>query len=376
MMLRHRTYTMIARPTLPAARALLLLLPMAGTAALCAPAKQPPRNTVRGQGQLVGQNGQFGVVYSLQQGFNFAILSARFDVVPFPALNGAITAKTGEKLLIMDLAIKNAQPQDSYFATDDLFTAVDTTGTLYQSGPVSLASKGNTVTDLTLRPGQGLGQPELKDPLRVAFAIPATARIVKIMVNQGRVGRNDEKVIRYYVAGATKAEAGEAGDPKNVIAPLPQTVRDPADPSGAVALDEGKGTLGTYFPSGGFALRLDSFAFSTEALVEGNAPEEGQRYAVATLTAKSLIEDPLTMFEVTGGGDDPLYELTDADGERARPKSFRKAKRDEEPEREFKKGDEYSFRVVFSLPNNAAAKKLVLGVGYGRKWAYDVSGVK
>lgn len=344
-------------------------------AAFAAPAKQPAKNAVKGQGQLVGQNGQFGVVYSLQQGFNFTVLSARYDVIPFPALNGAVTVKTQEKLLIMDIAIKNVKTADNFFATDDLFTAVDTKGGLFPHGAVSLASKGNAITDLTLRPGQGFGQPELKDPLRVAFSIPAKSRIVKIMVNQGRVGRNDEKVIRYYVAGATKAEAGEAGDPKNVIAPLPETVRDTSDASGAIALDEGKGTPGAYLPSGGFALRLDSFAYSTEALVDGNAPEEGKRYAVVTITAKSLIEDPLTMFEVQGG-DDPLYMITDSDGERTKPTAYRKAKPDEEPEHEFKKGDEYAFRVVFTLPTEATAKTLVLGAGMARKWAYDVSGLK
>lgn len=354
---------------------LTFCLLVACAAAFAAPAARAAGNEVKGQGQLVGQNGQFGVVYSLQQGFNFTILSARYDVVPFPALNGAITAKTDEKLLIIDIAIKNVQPADNFFGTDDLFTAVDSQGGLYQHRAVSLDSKGSAVTDLTLRPGQGFGQPELKDPLRVAFSIPAKSSIVKFMVNQGRVGRNDEKVIRYYVAGATKAEAGEAGDPKNMITSLPDTVRDTSDASGAIALDEGKGTLGAYLPSGGFALRLDSFAYSTEAILDGNAPEEGKRYAVATVTAKSLVDDTLTMFEVEGG-DDPLYSMTDADGERTKPTDYRKAKRDEVPEKEFKKGDEYTFRVIFTLPTDATAKKLVLGAGMACKWAYDVSGVK
>src|SRR5207253_752830 len=115
--------------------------------------------------------------------------------------------------------------------------------------------KGDADNSFTLRPGQGLGQPELKDPLRVAFSIPMKARITKIMVNKARLGKNEE-VLRYYVAGATKEEAGEPGDPKNVIAALPEGVKDPADKSGAVPLEEGKGSMGAYLTSGSFGLKL------------------------------------------------------------------------------------------------------------------------
>ena len=58
------------------------------------------------------------------------------------------------------------------------------------------------------------------------------------------------------------------------------------------------------------------------------------------------------------------------------PPALRKAKRDETPEHEFKRGDEYTFRVIFTLPADTGATKLVLGAGGARKWAYDVSGVK
>jgi hypothetical protein len=347
-----------------------LLFLFAGTSAFGAPAK----NEVKGQGQLEGFKCQFKTVYSLQHGFNFAILSGCYTIEPFISYDTP-TAGTNEKLVVLDIAIKNAKPEDNWFPTDDLFTLVDDKGQLYPYKSFALVSKGYDAPDLNLRPGQGLGQPEQKDPLRFAFVVPAKARIVKIMVNHGRVGKQNEKALRYYVAGATKAEAGEDGDPMNVIASLPEVVKDPSDHSGAVALDEGKGAPGVYLPSGCFYLRLDGFAYSTEPLLDGNPPEEGKRFAVATVTVKNIANKPVSMFEALGG-DAPLYEISDSDGETEKPTAFRKATRDESPECEFKQGSEYKFRILFTLPKEAVAKKLVLGTIDARKWVFDVSTVK
>ncbi len=346
-----------------------------------APAARPAPNTVKGQAQLQGLNGRFGTVYSLQDGFNFAILSARYSVDPFAAFT-TLAPGTDEKLLILDVAIKNARPADNWWGTDDLFTAVDEKGELYPHKAIALQSVGTALFSPTLRPGQGLGQAEMKDPVQVVFSVRGDRRIAKIMVNQGRADRKDEKVLRYFVAGATKAEAGEDGDPRNQVAPLPESVRDPADASGAVALNEGKGAVGAYHPSGHFGLRLDGFAYSKEALLDGNPPEEGRRYAAATVTAKCLLDKvdsgaagSLTMDDVRGL-DGPLFEITDADGEQHKPVGFRMAKRDEEPACEFKKGREYAFRVVFALPEGAVAKKLILAASESRKWAVDVPAAK
>ncbi len=333
---------------------------------------RPAPNVVKGQGQLVGGSGQFGTVYSLQNGFNFEILSARYTLEPFLAYE-ALIAHEDQKLLVAEVAIKNVQKSDNFWNMEGLFTLVDEKGQLYPGGELALQSNPKGSASPTLRPGQGFGQPALKDPLRVAWVVPAKARIVKIMVNTGRFAQN-EKVFRYYVAGTTKAEAGEEWNPKNVIAPLPAEAQEPGDKTGAVAADAARGTLGTYVPSGYFALRLDSLAFTSEPL-NGNPPEDGKKFAVATVTVKNLTGNTLTMFDAEGG-DNPLHELTDSDGERRRPLMYRKAKRDEEPEHEFKQGDEYTFRIVFAVPKDAGAKTLVLGTGGARKWSYDVSGVK
>jgi len=357
-----------------------ILASLAAAAASAAPpakkpaAKPAPPNTVKGQGQIAGSAGRFGTVYSLKNGFNFEVISAKYSIEPYNAYN-QLVAGTDEKLFILEFAIKNATKMDQFFSTDGLFTAVDQGGQLYPDSSLHLKSKGAADPAITLRPGQGAGQPALNDTLRVAWIVPAKSRIVKVMVNNGRLGTSEE-AIRYFLAGATKAEAGEAGDPKNVVAPLPEEVRDPADPSGASALPEGKGKAGVFVPSRQFHLRLDGFTYTGDALMGEGTPAEGKRFAVATITAKSMVNGDTSIFDVIGG-DTPLYEITDSQGEQHKPVAYYKAMRNEDADKAFKLGDEYQLRVIFEVPKDAAARKLILGAaGGGRKWAYDVSSIK
>jgi hypothetical protein len=336
-------------------------------------AQKPQKNDVKGQGQLAGAAGTFGTVYSLKNNFNFAVVGARYTLEPFDAYVSAI-AEPDQKIVVLDLAIKNVMKQDNFFPFGDLVSVVDQDGKLYTFVSLAQKTKGASVADWTLKPGQGLGQVELKDPLQCAVAVPARARIVKIIVNAGRLG-TQEDVLRYYIAGATKAEAGEAGDPKNIIAPLPDGVKDPADKSGAVALDEPKATIGTFYPSGRFNIKLDSFAYSSEKLLPDNDLEEDKKYAVATVTAKNVNHEQQSVYDIDGG-DSPPQELVDSDGEKYRPIAMLKPNRPELADREMKAGDVYTVRLVFLLPKDATAKKLSLACERSRKWAYDVSGVK
>jgi hypothetical protein len=361
---------MPCQPRLPVC---LTLLAVTTAAAFAAPPKPKPKpNTVKGQGQLAGADGRFGTVYSLQNGFNLEILAAHYTMEPWIAPD-PLAPHADQKLLIMDLAIKNATPRDNEWGTEHVFRYVDAQGQLYTDSNFALASTGMGSINLRLRPGQGLGQPALHDPFRTAILLPAKARIVKIMLNQGRLTAKEEKTFRYFVAGATKAEAGEEGDPKNVIAPLPENVRDPADPSGATALDAGKGTPGMPVPSGFFELRFDGFTYSADAIT-GHAPAKGKRFAVATMHAKCVAK--VGRSEFYGLEADNVERITDADGERYQPVAFLKASSPEEPKRIFEKGDEYTYRIVYELPANAQAKSMLLATREGRIWTYDVSGMK
>lgn len=335
------------------------------------PKAQPP---TKGQAQLNGLNAQFGVIYTLSNHFNFEILKARYTLDPFLSY-GHISARTDEKLLVVDIAIKNVATGDNFFNNEGFMTAVDEKGQLYNfgSGALALLSMGRKSPNTSLKPGQGLGQPALKDPLQMGVEVPSKARIVKLIVNTGRLGSAD-KVMRYYIAGATKEEAGEAGNPANVIAPLPENVRDHADKSGAVALAEGVGKVGEYEPSRDYGLRLEGVAVSTDKF-RGEPAPAGKKYVVATFTAKMLVDDQGDMFYVEGANDS-VYGITDTDGERYRPIGFRKAGSDEDADHKFQLGDEYKFRIFFVVPQNASLKKMIVATSGGPRWAYDVSGVK
>ncbi len=336
------------------------------------PAKKPPvKNETKGQGQLVGANGQFGTVYTLKNTLNFEILAAKYSTDSY-ASSSRIFPKADEKWIILDIAIKNTQKVD-YYTELSLFTLVDSKGELYPNGQVALDSKGVDAFTINLRPGQGLGQPELKDTLRVGFVVPAKARIAKIMINQGRLGKNEE-VLRYFVAGATKEEAGEAGDPKNVIKPLADNVRDAADPSGAVAVEEGRAKKGEFYYTNVALVRFDKLEVSTEAKLDGNPPEEGKAFAIVTMTAKSDWGAEFSLFDVNGVEDN--YELTNEEGDRVKPLNYRKAKADVAPDHSFKKGDEYTYRAFFSVPKDSKFKKLVFKGNNGRKWTIEGADLK
>jgi len=345
---------------------------IAGNAVAGAQVKKPPVNQTKGQAQTAGGVGQFGVTYSLKSGFNFTILSAKYTLDPFTAYE-SLSARDGQKMLVLDVAIKNINPSDNYFNTDALFAAYDETGAVYHP-QMTLQSSGVKGWPSTLKPGQGLGQPALHNPLQVGFMIPDKARIVKVMLNTPLLLQKVD-MVRYYIAGATKEEAGEAGNPKNIIAPLPDYAKDAKDKSGAVALDEAAGTTGVYLPSGSFALRLDSFKLSAD-LIKGYVISADKQFAIATITAKYLgYDDRITMFHVIGG-DFPSFQITNSEGDRSKPIAYLKAARDEEVDHTFQNGDEYQFRLIFTLPKEDTVKKLVLGSGQSHKFAYDVSTVK
>jgi hypothetical protein len=337
------------------------------------PAPKPPANTVKGQNQLSGINGQFGVTYSLKTNFNCTLLSAAYSLEPFVAYT-PLSAEADKKLFVVDFALKNIAPTDNFFDPNGFMTLVDDKGQLFPDGSAGLKDTGLKGTSITLRPGQGVGQPELKNPLQMAWSIPADARIVKIMINRGRIGK-DEEVVRYMMAGASKEEAGEAGDAKNAAAPLSEKDRDPKDARGFTPLSVGPAKTGEYVTSGWFALRLDSFAYATGAILDGQEAEEGKRFAVATFTVKALTPRELSIFDVIG--DPPAYEIKDGDGETLKTTFFRKLKKDEPAEREFKAaGEEYPFRVIFQIGKDSTAKTLFFGTANSRKFIVDVSTVK
>lgn len=322
------------------------------------------QNDIKGQAQLKGINGVFGTVYSLKDGFNYAILRARYTVDPVRSAN-PVNALMDQKILVVEFSVKNATPRDNYLSPEEAFGAVDDKGQIFEAVGISLESKGASAGAFDLKPGQGLGQAELKDPLCITFLVPGNAKIDKLIIAKGRLN-TDEEVIRFPIVVANPKK-----EDKNVIAPLPENVRG-ADATGAVALAAGKLQKGSWVSSGPFGLLLEDLKVTGDPL-GGAPPEDGQAYVVATVIAKNLSGQDVSFFDLMGG-DAPSHEVLDADGERYRPIHFYKASKDEDADKEFKPGDEYKFRIVFQVPKDAKLKTLTLGAASFRKWSMPWGG--
>jgi hypothetical protein len=324
------------------------------------------KTEVKGQGQLNGGTAQFGTIYSLKNGFNFEILSAHYTLEPFNAYT-PITGDTDKKILVLDIAIKNASKEDSFFSTDSMFTAVDDHGELSPGGSLMLESRISE-NSFTLKPGEGIGQPDLKNPLHFAIQVPAKAKITKLMINVGRLNTSED-VIRYMIALPPK-DLDHPSDP-NFIKPLPDNVRDPSDPYGAVALAQGKGAIGSYVPSGVFEIRPDAAPTDIAGQVAGADPDDGKKFISIPFTAKSMVSGDQSFFSVEGGGD-PSYSLVNSDGDVIKAYAFLKASSGDSADKTFALGDEYHYRVVFEVPKDGKVTKLVYSTASSSVWALDL----
>jgi len=337
------------------------------------PKPKPHAPYTKGQSQIAGGNGRFGVVYSLKDGWNEELLSAKYTVDPFVGYEYAFPGPN-QKLLVVDFAIKNALPDSLFYNLGSRYDAFDQHGNKFECIEAELASNSDKEFGPTLNPGQGLGQPSMNDPLRMVFLVNADSMIRKITINQGRKGTSED-IVRYFMAGATKAADGDNGDPANTIAPLPDSVRDPADPSGATAVDPGfagKPGTGVFYPSRVFGYNLASVDDAPDGMqYSGNGPDDGKKYVTATLTVKCLVPQPQPYFDATG---DSTIQLTDADGQTYAAIARLSKSHDVDYE-----GDKIApstpvtIRCLFMVPKDVVLKTFTTGATGARMWNWDIS---
>ena len=103
------------------------------------------------------------------------------------------------KLVVFEVAFKNASPTDRFLNSEGLFTLVDDKQGTYSLNGIALESGANKGFAPTLKPGQGVGQAFLHDPLRIAFRIPSEVVATELLVNSGRL-YTKEKVLRYLIS--------------------------------------------------------------------------------------------------------------------------------------------------------------------------------
>jgi hypothetical protein len=334
---------------------------------------KPSSNYTKGQSQLAGGNGEFGVVYSLQDFWNEEILSAKYTLEGFNGSSNLWPTGT-EKMFVLNIAIKNAKSSNQWYNARGRYTLVDQTGKQYTSSAAGLASAGEATFEPTLNPGQGLGQLALNDPVRVAFEIDANSKITKIVLNEGRLGHN-EKVLRYFLKGATAVEDGGDGDPRNVVAPLPADVQDPSDPSGATALaigNGGKPGSGTLLQSNFFDFSVDSFGDAPAGTTAGGGlPGNNKKFVQAFITIHNPTPDELDTgwFQADG-----TQELIDTDGDTYKVDKILKASSDDDTGNRVQPNAFVKFRFVYEVPTNVKLQTLKIGSYNARLWNVDISG--
>lgn len=344
--------------------------------------KKPPKpkqapGTI-GTKQMAGGEGQVGTTYSFERSpdyprFNFTLLSAAYSIDQIPHKEGSFTPKKDEKLLLLRYVIQNPTKADievtsTYFA-QVTFQAVATDNKTYSAERTQYAlleggrpvGKPYPFADLVLKPGQK------SEPLLAAIIVPADVSIPKLVVLRGRVGTK-EKVTRFDLRGKIK--------------PLPAPIADPADPTGATARMEIPAKIGDTCIGAFSDFKVESMAYSTEAIGDA-APPDGGKILAVTASATYGNGVPLTMFttedKVTG-------YLKDGDGEKiVAVEEIYKATRPEpalvEPHNY---GDTVRFRVLFKVPNGVTPQKLYLrndsyiggGPQEGREYVFDLSSVK
>jgi len=352
----------------------------AASASLAQQPKKPTKPHVKnqditkGQGQVQGGDGVFGTTYTLNSGWNFTLLKARYSIEPFNSYN-TVLAKEDEKLLILTVAIKNSLPSDLFFGGLE-WQAVDEEGHVFPSGDYRLNSDGNKGSSPTLKPGQGIGQFPDKDELAVAFEIPTKSRISKLILKDGRKFVKGEEVVRYFIADAAKKDRdGQDGNPKNTIAPLPAFVRDPSDKLGAVALQTPVIKPGFAVPTGYYSVTVDSVATSTSEKCKDELPAEGKQFAIVTFTVKNIWGKEIGLFDLVST---EFNKLRDKDGEKypvIDGSGARKAKRDEavSDDLHLAPGESTTFRLFYEIPKDAKVKSVEFGQGNGRKYIVDAA---
>ncbi len=308
---------------------------------------------LQGTAQLAGGEGAIGKTYALgkaDNALNFTLTSLEYSLSPVTMGTYVYAPKANEKLLVLHYTVQNPQKRDVtvYYGSFKI-TAVDAKDVNHVFDNY-VAREGTTeIYNTALKPAQ-------KVSLYAAFAVPAAGQIPKLILEP----KDGAPVVRFDLRGKVK--------------PLVAPFIDPADGSGASALPEVPAQAGTFYPGLNLGIKLEGAAFSTDKM-DGKAPADGKRYLIAALTIKNL----------TGATANPVsfsygnfkIELRDAEGEKQVFNGYLiKASRDEHADGSLKPGEEYRFRVYFTLPNDLAAKTLAISEGESRVYAFDVSGAK
>jgi hypothetical protein len=325
----------------------------AGKPAKAAPAKKPGGPIVLGTTQLPGDFGKIGQTYTIGKDYpiNFTLDSVRYTADRYTVHNNTYVPKDGEKLMVLRYTIHNPLPKEQrYYWADLKFTAVDALDTNHEYiTAVRRAGIKEESFNQSLKPAQ-------KVQIEAAILVPANGEVPKLIVERER----NAPVIRYDLRGK--------------VAKLGEPYADPADASGATLRKDIPFKFGDTAPLGGFDVKLESVAYTDEAL-GGREIKPGYRNATAVFTFKNMTASKLRYywgdFEVVG---------RDADGEKVPyTQAMLKASRNEKTDGQTEPGEEVRVRFYFPVPEKVDAKSISLRemqfAGSKGRWiTFDLAG--
>jgi hypothetical protein len=197
---------------------------------------------------------------------------------------------------------------------------------------------------LSLKPAQ-------KIDVWTAVLVPARVALPKLIVASEESGL---PVLRYDLRGKVK--------------PIAAPYADASDATGTTVAAQVPAKAGAFNPLGKFAARLESTAYTKEALGD-NEPEEGKRYLTVTFTLRNTSNS-----EQHFDWGKFVATLIDTDGEKVEyNQSLLKASRDEKASSTLNPGEEAKVRFFFTLTEKTAGKTLLLREGEeGRRFAFDL----
>jgi len=288
-------------------------------------------------GQLAGDNGELNKAYSLVKSnpIQFSLLRAEYTTTPITIGDKIYAPKAEEKLLVLHFTVQNMQAATNFIRYDRLhITAVDAMNVNHEAQQGWGDAENHTYVALDLKPKQKL-------ECYAAIIVPAKGVIPKLMIMPWKEG--DGPILRY--------------DLRDKVTALPAPIADPADPTGATALENVPGELGKTYPYATFEVAVEQFSYLDTKLGD-TTPPTGGRLLIANLRVKNIAPvDSLLRYDMFR----PV--VTDADGAEVRYRGMLFATSEAKVAQLAKPGSEMRVRICFSVEKGSTPVKLSINEG-------------
>ena len=308
----------------------------------------------QGTAQQAGGAGVLGKSYTLgrDKPLNFLLKSAEFQIARLVIGREVYAPNKSEKLLLLRATIQNPQKEEANLSNYNFkFTAVDANNENRVFANFLVKDGSTAELNTYLKPAQ-------KIEVVIPIIVPASGTVPKLIVEN----KNDSgtPVLRYDLSKSIKGLSAPYAAANNSYS---------APPTVAVK-------SGTYYPAKEFDVKLESAAYSTEAL-EGETLEPNQRYLIATFTAKNPINTDETRYLLGLKNDLKFNAVDTGDDTTASLYEWYKVSRLEKisdyPQLSY--NQESKFRIAFKLPKDLKVKGIKV-TGMLRDFVFDVSSAK